>query len=144
MKLLIQRVKEAEVIVNSQQVGSISKGLLVFIGISKECTYEKLEWGAKKLTNLRLWASQEKGFDLNLRDVEGSILVVSQFTLFAELDGNKPNFRKSQDFDKAKEFYEYFLACLENEGISVQTGEFGAMMDVKLVNDGPVTLIVEK
>lgn len=144
MKLVVQRVDSASVKVDSKVVGSVGKGLLVLVGISKDCTEEKLDWVANKLINLRIWASKEKGFDLSVNDIKGEILIVSQFTLHGIIDGNKPNFRSSASFEEAKELYDLFVEKVKNSNLKVQTGEFGAMMKVESLNDGPVTLIVER
>ncbi len=102
MKLVIQRVLEASVEVDSKVVGSIDKGLLVLVGVSKDFDKKKLEWMVHKVLNLRLWASGEKGFDLSVSDIKGKILVVSQFTLHGIVEGNKPNFKNSAGYDDAK------------------------------------------
>lgn len=144
MKAVLQRVNNAKVEVNSKIVGQIDKGLLVFLGISKDWNEQKFEWLAKKIINLRLWASKEKGFDLSVKDITGSILVVSQFTLHGEIKGNKPNFKNSLDFENAKKIYDNFILKLKESNLKIEEGEFGAMMNVSLENDGPVTIILEK
>lgn len=144
MKAVVQRVKSASVSVDGDIVGSIDKGLLVLLGVSRNFSYEKLEWMVRKIANMRLWASEEKGFDLCVKEVGGSVLVVSQFTLFGQMDGNKPNFRDAAGYEEAEEVYERFVGRLREEGLRVETGRFGAMMEVSLVNDGPVTIILEK
>lgn len=145
MRLIIQRVLSSGVEVEGKEISSIGKGLLVLVGISKDFSENKVEWATRKITNLRVWPSEEKGFDLSVKDIQGEIMLVSQFTLHGDCsEGNKPNFRNSADFDKAKEAYEMLIASLENEGVKVKTGKFGAMMNISLVNDGPVTLILEK
>ncbi len=144
MKLVIQRVLEASVEVDSKVVGSIDKGLLVLVGVSKDFDKKKLEWMVHKVLNLRLWASGEKGFDLSVSDIKGKILVVSQFTLHGIVEGNKPNFKNSAGYDDAKRIYDEFVFQLKESGLKVETGEFGAIMKVKLINDGPVTLVLEK
>lgn len=145
MKLVIQRVLESSVEVEGKVVGKIGKGLLVLVGISNEFNDSKIEWATRKISNLRVWASDNKGFDLSVKDIKGEVLLVSQFTLHGDCsEGNKPNFRSSAPAEIAKRAYEMLIASLENEGFRVQTGEFGAMMKVNIVNDGPVTLILEK
>ena len=145
MKVVIQRVNSASVEVDSKVVGSINKGLLIFVGISKNYSENKLDYVIRKILNLRLWASEKKGFDLNIQDVGGEILVVSQFTLFSNCyEGNKPKFNDAAEKDLAKKVYEQFVSKLKESGIKVETGKFAAMMKVRLENDGPVTIILEK
>lgn len=164
MKAVLQRVNNAKVEVNSKIVGEINQGLLVFLGISRDWNQKKFDWLAKKIINIRLWATDTKGavthdsrsvpfteakprvkgFDLSVNDIKGSILIVSQFTLFGELKGNKPNFRNALDYEKAKKIYNKFILTLKESGLKIEQGEFGAMMNVSLENDGPVTLILEK
>lgn len=145
MKAVIQRVNSSSVEVEGKVISKIDKGLLIFLGISKDFTDEKIDWMANKIANLRLWPSNEKGFDLSVREIRGEVLVVSQFTLFGECNkGTKPNFSKALGFDLAKEVYEKFISKLKNLGVKVSQGEFGAMMKVRLENDGPVTIILEK
>ncbi len=145
MKVVLQRVNSASVEVNNKIVGEINKGLLVFLGVSKNYSEDKLDWMADKVLKMRLWASEKKGFDLSVKDIKGEILVISQFTLFGETNrGTKPNFAKAHDYDIAQKIYEKFISKLEESGLNIQSGEFGAKMSVKLENDGPVTLIIER
>lgn len=144
MKVVLQRVTSASVSVDSKAIGSIAKGLVVYVGISQDCTHEKLEWMAKKMLNLRLWASDQKGFDLSVQDVKGEILVISNFTLHGVIDGNKPNFRSAMQYEEAQKMYEVFVELLKNSNLKVETGEFGAKMDVSSVVDGPVNLVLER
>lgn len=145
MKVLIQRVNHASVEVDSQIVGKIDKGLVLFVGISKDFTEEKLDYMVKKIPKLRLFNSQNKGFDLSIKDVEGEILIVSQFTLHGKIDANKPNFINSAEYEKAKEIYNRFIEKIKQESkLKVESGIFGAMMKVNLENDGPVTIIIDR
>ena len=149
MKAVVQRVNWASVEVDGEIVGEISKGLLVFLGISREFNENKLDWMINKILKLRLWSSDEKGFDLSVEEIEkGGILVISQFTLFGDCSkSNKPNFRNSMEFEKAEKIYDSFIEKLKRDSskkIMVETGKFGAKMEVKLENDGPVTIILEK
>lgn len=105
MKAILQRVNNAKVEVDNKIVGKINQGLLVFIGISNDWNQEKFDWIIKKIINLRLWKSDKKGFDLSVKDINGEILVISQFTLHGEIKGNKPNFRNSLNYEEAKEIY---------------------------------------
>ena len=145
MKLVIQRVNFAKVEVNNEVVGEISKGILVFVGISSQYDESKLEWALNKVLKLRLWAKDDKGFRESVLDRGYDILVVSQFTLFGDCsNSNKPNFKDAMEFDKAKGIYDEFVSKLEESGLKVETGAFGEMMIVSLENDGPVTIILEK
>ena len=145
MKIVVQRAKEASVTVNSEIVGQIEFGLMVLVGITHDDTLEDVMYCAKKIANMRIFEDDEAKLNLSIKDVGGQILSVSQFTLYAETKkGNRPSFIKAAKPDVAQPLYEAFNACLEDEyGIRVETGVFGAMMDVKFTNDGPVTIIVE-
>ncbi|MCA9486780.1 D-tyrosyl-tRNA(Tyr) deacylase [Candidatus Woesearchaeota archaeon] len=145
MKILVQRVDEASVSVEGEKISEIGKGLLLLVGFSKNYSEEKLEYLTKKILKLRLWPSEKKGFDLNISDIKGELLVVSQFTLHADCsDGNKPNFTKALEYEKAEQAYEHFIAKLKNSQLHVKTGKFGAKMKVKLINNGPVTIMLER
>lgn len=144
MKLLVQRVKEAAVDVEGRRVGAIKRGLLVLLGISKESTKEEIPKLVKKLISLRIFKDEEGKMNRSLQDVGGSLLVVSQFTLFADVSsGNRPSFTKAMGGEGANELYKAFILEAKRSGIPVETGEFGADMAVSLVNDGPVTLMIE-
>lgn len=142
----MQRVSSASVVVGDSVVGSIDKGILVFLGVSSDFEESKFDWMVDKILKLRLWGSDKKGFDLSVRDISGSILVVSQFTLFGDCKkGTKPNFSRAGGYDVSREIYDRFIVELASRsGLKVESGEFGAMMNVKLENDGPVTIILDK
>jgi D-tyrosyl-tRNA(Tyr) deacylase len=146
MKLVIQRVNSASVTVDNKVTGQINKGMLILLGISKDYTEQKLDWMINKILTLRIWHENEKGFQKNIVDITGELLIVSQFTLFGDCtQGTKPKFNNSMPADKAEEIYKLFLKKLkEKTKLNIQTGIFGAMMDVKLENSGPITLILEK
>lgn len=145
MKAVLQRVNSAKVEVDNKIYGKINKGILVLIGISKDFTEDKLEWMVKKILNIRLWPSEKKGFDLSVNEIKGEILIVSQFTLHGIVEGNKPNFKNSAEYEKAKNIYNRLIEKLKEESIiKIETGVFGANMKVSLENDGPVTIILEK
>lgn len=144
MKLVVQRVKKAKVTVENKIVGEIDEGFLVLLGVKPTDTKKTADYLVKKLCNLRIFKDENDKMNLNIKQVKGSLLIVSQFTLYANCkEGNRPSFTDAAKPDKANELYEYFCnKCRENE-IEVQTGEFGAHMQVELLNDGPVTIILE-
>ena len=145
MKLVIQRVNEASVKVNNEIIGKIGKGFLVLIGITHSDTKEKADFLVKKMCNLRIFEDEAGKMNLSLKEVDGELLLVSQFTLYADCQsGNRPSFTNSAKPDFANELYEYFVAQCRKNICKVNTGRFGAHMDVQLLNDGPVTIILEK
>jgi D-aminoacyl-tRNA deacylase len=144
MRALIQRVKNSSVKVDGKVVGEIEKGILVLLGVSKEDERKDADFLAKKILGLRVFASENKPMDLSVEDVKGALLVVSQFTLYGSTKkGRRPDFGDAALPEKATELYEYFVEKCKESGLKVETGEFGAMMDVSLVNDGPVTFMIE-
>ncbi|MBP3546141.1 MAG: D-tyrosyl-tRNA(Tyr) deacylase [Alphaproteobacteria bacterium] len=145
MKLLIQRVKKASVNVNNDTVGKIEQGILIFIGVCKEDTKEQADFLARKAANLRIFEDENGKMNLSVKDIKGEALVISQFTLAGDCTrGNRPGFDKAAHPDIAKPMYEYFSEQLRNENIKVENGIFQADMQVSLINDGPVTFILEK
>ena len=145
MKFVIQKVTHASVTVESQIIGKIGKGFFVLIGIAENDTQEIADKMIKKLLGLRIFEDENGKTNLSLRDVNGQLLLVSQFTLYADCrKGNRPSFTKAGNPKLANELYEYFVKKLKEKNIKVQTGKFRAMMDVELVNDGPVTFWLEK
>ncbi len=145
MKLVVQRVLEASVEVDSEIVGKIDKGFLVLIGIKKGDTKEAADYLVKKLCNLRVFSDEDGKMNLNLKKVGGKLLIVSQFTLYGDCkDGNRPSFIEAARPEEAIPLYEYFCNECEKNNIEVQRGIFGADMKVKLLNDGPVTILMEK
>jgi D-tyrosyl-tRNA(Tyr) deacylase len=145
MRLAIQRVTQARVRVAGRTVGEISTGLLVLVGIGRTDTAADVDYAVKKLRGLRVFDGEDgKGFDRTLFDVDGSLLVVSQFTLYADVHkGRRPSFDAAAVPEQARTLYDALVAALRAAGLRVETGEFQAHMDVELVNDGPVTLILE-
>ena len=145
MKLVIQRVKNASVEVDKNIVGEIEKGFLVLIGIKMGDTKQQADYLVKKVCNLRVFEDENGKMNLSLKDVGGKMLIVSQFTLYGNCnDGNRPSFTEAAKPDEAIPLYEYFCNECEKNGIEVQKGIFGADMKVQLLNDGPVTIIIER
>ncbi|WP_332631235.1 D-aminoacyl-tRNA deacylase [Halalkalibacter flavus] len=144
MKVVLQRTKKSSVSVNGEIVGQIESGLTLLVGITHEDKSEDVTYVADKIINLRIFEDVDGKMNHSLLDVRGQILSISQFTLYGDCKkGRRPNFMNAAKPDLAKELYDQFNDELRSKGIDVQTGEFGAMMEVSLVNDGPVTLIVE-
>lgn len=145
MRVLLQRVKRAEVRVEGRVTGAIGTGFLLLVGLTHADTIDQLVWMADKITGLRLFSDADEKMNLGLADVGGSVLVVSQFTLYGDAaKGRRPSFIDAARPEVAIPLYEKFISLLRERGLTVATGEFGAMMDVELVNDGPVTLWLEK
>lgn len=145
MKLVIQRVKNASVEVENKIVGKIDKGFLVFLGVGPKDTNQTADFLVQKLIKLRVFEDENQKMNLRIKDVEGELLIISQFTLYADCSGgNRPSFTNAAKPDKANELYEYFINQCEKENIKVEHGIFGADMQVKLQNDGPVTILLEK
>ncbi len=144
MRALIQRVKRAEVRIEGRVVARIGKGLLVLIGITADDTQEVAMTFAEKIIVLRVFDDDARRMNRSAQDVGGEFLVVSQFTLYADCrKGRRPSFERAAKASVAKDLYEAFVAALRARGVPVETGEFGAMMEVELVNDGPVTLFLD-
>lgn len=144
MKVLIQRVKNAGVNINGETVSSVSKGILALVGIEKGDTKEQVEKLAKKVVNLRIFPDENDKMNRSLLDIHGEMLIVSQFTLCGDCKkGTRPSFDKSAPPQIANELYEYFVTQVQSYAIKTGTGQFGAMMEVSLINDGPVTFMLE-
>lgn len=145
MKLVVQRVSEAKVEVDNEVVGKIGQGFLVLFGVGLNDTKEQADFLAEKLCNLRVFADENDKMNLSIKDIDGELLVISQFTLYADCKkGNRPSFINAAAPEKANELYEYFMGKCKNLVKNVQKGIFGADMKVSLLNDGPVTIILEK
>jgi D-tyrosyl-tRNA(Tyr) deacylase len=145
MRVLLQRVSRAEVRVGGRVTGAIGTGYVLLAGFTHADTPGRAEWMAEKVTGLRLFSDADGKMNLALADVGGAVLVVSQFTLYGDAaKGRRPSFIDAARPEAAVPLYERFIALLRERGLRVETGEFGAMMDVELVNDGPVTLWLEK
>lgn len=145
MRVLLQRVSRAEVRVGDRVTGAIGTGFMLLVGFTHTDTEAAVAWMADKVAGLRLFTDAEGKMNLGLDDVGGAVLVVSQFTLYGDAQkGRRPSFIDAARPEQAIPLYERFVAMLRERGLRVETGEFGAMMDVELVNDGPVTLQVER
>lgn len=145
MKLVVQRVKNAQVDVDGKTVGKIEKGFLVLLGVTHNDTKGEADYLVKKLCNLRVFEDKNEKMNLGLKDVNGELLIISQFTLYADCTGgNRPSFINAARPEIAEPLYEYFCSECEKNGIHVEKGVFGADMKVSLLNDGPVTIIIEK
>lgn len=145
MKILIQRVTQASVEVNGEVVGSIGPGVLVFVGITHGDTASQVEWLASKLVNLRIFEDAQGKLNQSLQEQKGSALIISQFTLYADCNaGRRPSFTQAAPPEIANPLYDQFIDEVRKSGITTATGIFGAEMKVSLINDGPITVMVEK
>ncbi|GGF07133.1 putative D-aminoacyl-tRNA deacylase-like protein [Halobacillus andaensis] len=144
MKAVVQRSAEASVVVQEETVGQIKHGLVILLGVTQDDTEEDARYLASKIPHLRIFEDEEEKMNLSLKDVGGQMLSISQFTLYGDTrKGRRPNFMKAAKPEQASQLYEKFNELVENDGIHVETGQFGEMMDVRLTNSGPVTLIVD-
>lgn len=144
MRAVVQRVKKSRVIVEGRLVGEINKGFNVLLGISKEDTKEDLKYIKDKIINLRVFEDENDKMNLSLLDIKGDILAISQFTLYGDCrKGRRPNFMNAMGGDEAKALYEEFVKMLKESGLKIETGEFGAHMNVEIENDGPVTILLD-
>ena len=145
MKVLLQRVSEASVSVSGKSIGQIRQGLLLFVGFGQGDDESKLQPMAEKILNLRVFADEKSKFNMSLLDIKGEVLVISQFTLYADTNkGRRPDFAQALEPTKAKELCDQFIEVLKKSGLRIQCGEFGASMLVALQNEGPVTIMLEK
>ncbi len=144
MRALIQRVSKAKVTIGGEAAGKIGKGILVFLGVAREDSEKDADYLADKTPKLRLFPSNKSGFDHSLSEVKGDLLVISQFTLHGSVKkGRRPDFTASAPPELAERLYERFIKKARENGFNVATGRFGAMMEVELINDGPVTLMLD-
>jgi D-aminoacyl-tRNA deacylase len=146
MRVVIQRVLSSQVAIDGQVVGKIGRGLNLLVGIADTDTEAELDWMARKCLELRLFPADEGGrFDRSVQDMGGELLVVSQFTLYGDCrKGRRPSFDRAAAPGQAEQYYEQFVKQLQSSGLRVETGKFGAMMQVFIENDGPVTLFLER
>ena len=144
MRAVIQRVRSASVEINSATSGGIDKGLLVLLGVSNRDTEKDVHFMADKVINLRIFPDADDKMNLSVKDLDGEILVVSQFTLYGDCrKGRRPSYNDAALPDKAEELYELFVATIKKSGLRIATGQFQTMMQVSLVNDGPVTILLD-
>ncbi|AMR41745.1 D-tyrosyl-tRNA(Tyr) deacylase [Elizabethkingia anophelis] len=143
MKVVIQRVSESEVVVENQSVGKIGKGFMLLIGIDENDEKQDADWLVQKILNLRVFGDEEGKMNLSIVDIKGDLLCISQFTLIADYKkGNRPSFIKAAKPDKAIPLFEYFKEEIAKSGLKTESGIFGADMKVSLINDGPVTIVM--
>ncbi|AIL47202.1 MULTISPECIES: D-aminoacyl-tRNA deacylase [Elizabethkingia] len=144
MKVVIQRVSESEVVVENQSVGKIGKGFMLLIGIDENDEKQDADWLVQKILNLRVFGDEEGKMNLSIVDIKGDLLCISQFTLIADYKkGNRPSFIKAAKPDKAIPLFEYFKEEIAKSGLKTESGIFGADMKVSLINDGPVTIVMD-
>lgn len=144
MRAVIQRVSRGDVVIDGQSVGRIGNGLVILLGVKEGDTEEDARWLAEKCVHLRIFEDDQGKFNLNLQDVDGQILVVSQFTLYGDCrKGRRPSFTEAASPEMAESLYHVFIEQIRQKGSQVQSGVFGARMQVEIQNEGPVTLIVD-
>ena len=145
MRAVIQRVSKASIVINKEVFSKIENGLLILLGIEEADTHEDIDWLAGKISRLRIFEDKQETMNLSVKDIEGEILVVSQFTLHASTKkGNRPSYIKAAKPEIAIPLYKKFIQKIkEVSGLEIKTGKFGAMMQIELINDGPVTIIID-
>ncbi len=144
MRAVVQRVKKGSVEIEEKEIGKIEKGLVILLGVGQNDTEKDAEYLAEKIVNLRIFEDKEGKMNLSVKDINGQILVISQFTLYGDCKkGRRPSFISAALPDKAVKLYDYFVKSIKNYGLKIETGEFQAMMLVKIYNDGPVTILLD-
>ena len=144
MRAVVQRVKKGSVEIEEKEIGKIEKGLVILLGVGQDDTEKDAEYLAEKIVNLRIFEDKEGKMNLSVKDINGQILVISQFTLYGDCKkGRRPSFISAALPDKAVKLYDYFVKSIKNYGLKIETGEFQAMMLVKIYNDGPVTILLD-
>jgi len=144
MRAVVQRVKKGSVEIEEKEIGKIEKGLVILLGVGQNDTEKDAEYLAEKIVNLRIFEDKEGKMNLSVKDINGQILVISQFTLYGDCKkGRRPSFISAALPDKAVKLYDYFVKSIKNYGLKIETGEFQAMMLVEIYNDGPVTILLD-
>lgn len=144
MKLVIQRVNKSSVTIDNSRYESINKGLMILVGFTYNDSEDDINYVIKKVSNLRIFEDENNKMNLSIKDIKGSILLVSQFTLYADTkSGNRPSFKNALTYDEAKKLYDKLVDSFRKTNINIKTGEFGSDMTVNIVNDGPVTIIID-
>ena len=144
MRAVVQRVKKGSVKIEEKEIGKIEKGLVILLGVGQNDVEKDAEYLAEKIVNLRIFEDKEGKMNLSVKDINGQILVISQFTLYGDCNkGRRPSFISAAPPDKAVKLYDYFKKYIKNYGLKIETGQFQAMMLVKIYNDGPVTILLD-
>lgn len=144
MRTVIQRCTKANIIIDEKEEKNIDQGFVIYLGLTHNDTLEDINYIIKKIVNLRVFEDENEKMNLSIRDINGSVMIVSQFTLYANTKkGNRPSFERSMKFEEAKELYNVFIEEFKKENINYVTGNFGSYMKVSYTNDGPVTIIID-